>query len=322
MKGTFELQQLLRWYPADWRRRYGEEFVALLDDELAGSSPTRRFRLKVAVSGVRERAVEVGVTGAGTSRSTQRRNGSLVVLLAWSIMVIGGASLVKTAEHSATAIPVATRSVAQWAYGTAAVAGAVGTAFVVVGALIVLPRFVRFVRAGGWSSVRRTFFQAFVATVVTAAATLGVSAWAHHLSSLQRNGGDRWYSGAFLGYALLVTLVIFFWTKTALVTVTRLDLTNRIVRWESWLALGVTASTIAVAAGAMTWWVQMRLHAPWFLQGTPVGVSASPWSAHLMVTAFIMLVAMSAALWGAWRVTLTYVPVHDETFVLGGRGGT
>lgn len=322
MKRTFELQQLLRWYPSDWRRRYGDEFVALLEDELAGSPPTRRFRTKVAVSGVRERAVEMGVTGEGTPRSMQRRNGSLIVLFAWSIMAIGGASFVKTSEHSATAIPVTTRTVAQWAYTTAAVAGAVGTAFVLIGALIVLPRFVRFLRAGGWSSVRRSFVLAFVATALTAAATLGVSTWAHHLNSLQRNGGNRWYSAAFLSYAVLVTLAIFLWTKAVLVSVTRLDLTGRVLLGESWLALGVTVSTIVVAGGTVTWWVQMGLHAPWFLQGTPVNLAASPWSTPLIVTAFIMMLAMVTALWGAWRVALTFLPAHDDTFVLRGRGGT
>ena len=322
MKRLFDLEQLLRWYPSSWRQRYGDEFVALLEDELAGSTPTRRFRMKVAVSGLRERAVAVGALGDRAPRLTQRRNGSLTVLLAWSIMVLGGASLVKSAEHSAGAMPVATRGVAQWAYDTAALAGGVGTALVVVGALLVLPQFVRFVRGGGWSIVRRSYVHAMIATALAATATLGVSSWAHRLTTVQRNGGDHWYSGAFLGYALLVSLVIFLWTKAAVVTVTRLDLTGRVLLWESWLALGVTASSLTVASATFTWWVQMGLHAPWFLQGAPTGVSASPWSAHLIVTAVIMVVAVGMALWGAWRVTLTYLPGYDNSLIGGGRGGT
>jgi len=317
-----ELERLLRWYPATWRGRYGEEFLALFEDCLDGASPTLRFRLLNAVSGVRERAYESGVVGERAPLATQRRNGALIALMAWSIMVIGGASFAKMAEHSSTVLPLATRSVARWAYDTTVVAGIAGTLIVMVGALIALPGFVHFLRAGGWTSVRRKFTQAFAATVTTALATIGVSAWAHHLNSLQRNGGDRWYSWAFLGYALLMAAAIFLWTNATAATVVRMDFSARALRWESWLALGVALSTMVVVASTSTWWIQMGLHAPWFLQGTRAGVSASPWSPHLAVTALTMIVAMGTALWGAWRVALTYVPARVDTFVIGGRGGT
>ncbi len=44
-----ELGRLLRWYPPAWRDRYGDELVALLEDELDGTAPTVRLRVSLAV---------------------------------------------------------------------------------------------------------------------------------------------------------------------------------------------------------------------------------------------------------------------------------
>ncbi len=41
-------RKLLRWYPRAWRERYGEEFLAMVEDSLAGGRPTWRLRLGVA----------------------------------------------------------------------------------------------------------------------------------------------------------------------------------------------------------------------------------------------------------------------------------
>jgi hypothetical protein len=31
--------KLLRWYPRGWRERYGEEFLAMIEDSLGGRRP-------------------------------------------------------------------------------------------------------------------------------------------------------------------------------------------------------------------------------------------------------------------------------------------
>lgn len=53
--GDQRLRQLLRWYPRDWRERYGEEFLTLVEDTLDGRRPGWRLRLGVARAGLRER---------------------------------------------------------------------------------------------------------------------------------------------------------------------------------------------------------------------------------------------------------------------------
>lgn len=47
--------RVLRWYPAPWRRRYGDELVALLDDSYGEGHLGWRVRMSLLQSGVRER---------------------------------------------------------------------------------------------------------------------------------------------------------------------------------------------------------------------------------------------------------------------------
>jgi hypothetical protein len=46
---------VLRWYPAAWRRRYGEELIAMLDDTYGHDKLPRRVRMALLRSGLKER---------------------------------------------------------------------------------------------------------------------------------------------------------------------------------------------------------------------------------------------------------------------------
>jgi hypothetical protein len=234
-----------------------------------------------------------------------------MVLVAWSIMIVGGASLVKTAEHFSSALPAKSRLVAQFAYNTTAVAGVVGTLLVAAGAFVAFPGFLRFLRAKHWSQVRASFIRSLVASAVLIVSTLGLSLWAHTLSSAQRNGADALYSAAFLAFALLVVVTIALWTRTSVAIASRIDFTPAELRWESGFAIGVSLSSLVVVASATVWWIQMGLHAPWFLQGTTTGVATSPWSARLVLTVIVLALGAVSALWGASRVASTYRPAVD-----------
>jgi hypothetical protein len=233
-----------------------------------------------------------------------------MVLIAWSIMVVGGAGLAKTAEHFAMAMPVRSRFVAHFAYSTTAVAGIVGTLLVAGGVLVATPGFVRLLRAQHGSALRGRFAWPLVASVVLIIATVGLSSWAHSLNVAQRNGGDHLYSGAFLTYALLVVVTLGLWTRAGVTIARKIDFTERALRWESWLAVGVSLASVAVIGSTALWWIQMGLHAPWFLQGTATGTATSPWSAQLVVIVLVMALATATALWGASRVALTYLPTR------------
>lgn len=312
MKRGLDVGQLLRWYPESWRARYGDEFLALLEDRLSGSPPSIRLRTSVAMAGIRERCHASGMVGTQSSRLTQRRTGSLMVLVAWSIMIVGGAGLTKTAEHFAVAMPSRSRELAQFAYNVTAVAGIVGTLFVAAGAFVAFPGFLRLIRAKRWTKVRATFVWPVATFAVLALATFGLSLWARHLDAAQRNGSDHIYSGAFLLLALLVVVTIGLWVRAIITVASRIDFTARTLRWESWLALGVSISSMFVIASTVLWWIQMGLHAPWFLQGTAVGDTASPWSLNLVASVVPMALAALIALWGASRIAVSYRPTPRD----------
>lgn len=50
-----DAQRVLRWYPAAWRRRYGEELIAMVDDTHGEGHVPRHARMALIRSGLRER---------------------------------------------------------------------------------------------------------------------------------------------------------------------------------------------------------------------------------------------------------------------------
>lgn len=306
MKRDADVRRLLRWYPTDWRERYEDEYIVFLEDRLADAPFTWRLRVSVAFAGVRERCYRSGAVGTCSTTSTQRRTGALIVLVAWSVMMIGGAALAKTAEQFPAALAARSRGVAEFAYNATAAAGIAGTLLVVVGAFIAAPGFVRFVRAKRWFEVRRIFWTSLVATTMLGVGTFGLSQWAHHLTSAQRNGTDGLYSSMFLVFVFAVVVTIALWARTCVAIASRIDFTPRELRRESGVAFGVSLTSIVVIALTSVWWIQMGLHAPWFLEGTSRGIVASLTSAQLLAIMVPMVLGTLLAIWGASRVALTY----------------
>ena len=75
--------RLLRWYPAAWRARYGEEFTELLLAEFAEQPRSRRRTANVILSGLLARLAGLGLTGFGLSAADQARA---------SLATLGGAA--------------------------------------------------------------------------------------------------------------------------------------------------------------------------------------------------------------------------------------
>ncbi len=75
--------RLLRWYPAAWRARYGEEFTELLLAEFAERPSSRRRTANVILSGLLARLAGLGLTGFGLSAADQARA---------SLATLGGAA--------------------------------------------------------------------------------------------------------------------------------------------------------------------------------------------------------------------------------------
>jgi len=293
---------LLRWYPSAWRERYGEELVALMEESADEQPPTAKVKLSLAWAGLRERAHQSGLVGVQLSPADRARAGSLLVLCAWTAFVLAGASFSKATEHFAQALPVASRPLPQGAFDIVAALGVIGVTLVVLGAIAALPAFVRFLRDGGWSSIRRRVLRAIVLTVVTVGTVIPLSVWAHHLNDVQRNGGDNPYVGAFLAWALLVAATLAQWTAAGVVVARRTDLTRPVLHFEAMLAVAVAGIMVVITAATALWWGAMGKDAPWFLQGTAPGTRPSPFTVQLVLTMALMLIAVLVAVYGVIRV--------------------
>ena len=306
-----DLTGLLAWYPPSWRERYGDELVALMKDELDGRRPTIRFRASVAWSGLRERGHEAGLVGEQTAPAHQVRAGSLLVLCSWTAFVLAGASFAKLSEHLAGSVPASTRTLAQGAFDAVVLLAFAGAAVLALGAVTSLPSFVRFWRAGGGRAMRRPVAIATLLTALVVALAIPFVLWAHHLNSLQRNGANGVYVGAYVGLAVLVGAVLAQWTAVSVIAARRIDWSRRVLRVEAALAMTLAASMVAISGATAIWWGSIGRDAPWFLQGTPTGTSGTPFTLNIVLTMALMAVAAFSGLYGGSRIARSWRAVSE-----------
>jgi hypothetical protein len=299
--GRGGLSGLLRWYPPAWRARYGDELVALMEDSLDGGRPSPRFRWSVAVAGLRQRARALDALGRRGGPADRVRDGALVVLCAWTAFVLAGASFAKQAEHFGSSLPPSQVGLPTAAMTTVMVAAMAGAALVALGAVAVLPAFVRFLRAGGWADLRRPVLAASALSVAVVGATVGLAGWAHSLSFARRNGADAAYSAAFLAWAAGVAVALALWTAVAVRAGRRIDTRRGILGLEALLAAGVALAMAVMTAATAVWWGALSVDAPWFLRGTDPGTSPSPLEPRLALTMILMVAATAVAARGVTR---------------------
>lgn len=160
-------QRLLRWYPREWRDRYGEEFLAMMEDTLDGRRLTLRLRISVARGGLRERRhqVRTRLTGRTTAKRLERVFRLLVAFLAGSV----AATIPATVKASP---PPARAWLAAAAQDALIAVCALAGLCILAGGAVALPAFGRFLRAGGWPKIRR---RAIWAAGATAAAGGGLT---------------------------------------------------------------------------------------------------------------------------------------------------
>jgi hypothetical protein len=299
-RGRDETSSLLRWYPRAWRERYGEELQALMEDGLGDGAPTAMFKVSMVRAGLREHAH--CLLGAHGSPPERARTGSLLVLCSWTAFVLAGASFSKVSEHFARAMPFASRAISQDAFNVVAALGIVGVGLVMLGAIAALPACGRFVRGGGWSSIRGHVIRSTLLAAMAVGAAIPLSVWAHHLNEIQRNGGDGIYSGAIGLWALLVTATLAQWTVTGVATARRIDWARRTLRIEAVLAVAVAGVMATMTVATALWWGTVAQDAPWFLHGTASGTHPSPFTLQLVVTMMLMLISVLVAVYGTVEV--------------------
>jgi hypothetical protein len=272
--------RLLRWYPAGWRARYGEEFAELLIAEFAEQPRSWRRAADVARGGMVARLTRAGLTDHRLEPAEQVRAGlataacALAVFLApgiamWAQLTIGwdwvppaaaGARIAMVAMTAAVALlavlallaaaPLAwsaalnlRRRPARRALRGPALLAVVGTGVLAVGSHHLQNAWPG---TGAHAWVQPGLVPAGVAAF-SWAATLSVSAyWAHPAALAAFPAAEIVWMA--VSPAALITAV-----AGVAGLVRRLDLSPRILRYEARLARSAAAAMAVFLAGACCW---------------------------------------------------------------------
>ena len=306
------MRLLLRVYPSAWRARYGPELVTLIEELEGGARISWRVRVDVLRAGVVERARALALRGLAPRERV--REGSVLVLYAWVVFVIGGFGAQKASEHWQAVTPSAKRSLPAAAVDVFLVAASVGSALVLLGVAVSLPRLAALIREGGWAQIRRPILRAAWLSALTLAATFGLAAWAHSLGPVARNGGDVAYGAAFVAWVILLATCLLAWAAAAAMTARQLAWSTRTLRFEARLATTVSAAMVVMTIATAVWWGSLASAAPWFFDGRPAGTSASAVVSNMVVPTGLMLCATVLGLIGATRAmrALTRVSLPPE----------
>jgi hypothetical protein len=299
-------ERLLRWYPPQWRARYGGELTALLEDTyVTANDVPRRQRLELARSGLAERARAAALVGRSQDPDARLRGGSVLVLCGWAFYIVAGVMFVKVADRWSTRSSHVGHWVATGGFDVVAVASGVGCLVVLLGALLVLPSFVRFLQAGAWHEVRRPIGVAIV-SVVTSAVLFGILvARAHGMTAHGRNGGDAFYNALFVFVGLMCFAAVACATAAAVSVARRVELSRRMLRILGATAIGLVSAMGLVLLSLVTWWASEAVHSPGFLaqgigNGVPFNSSVAP--PTLLASGLLMTVGLALGLAGLIRV--------------------
>jgi hypothetical protein len=292
----------LRWYPRDWRNRYGEELAALLEDTHPGGPVPIGTRLALMRAGTVERLHGVRRACFGPGSLDGVRSGSLLVLCAWGAFVVAGAGFAKFAEHWDAATPPGDRPAPAAAYAAVQWSSFVGAIVVVAAAALCLPALVRLIRGGAWPGIRRPVRRAGLVTAVTVVGGVGVTVWAHHLSGGGRHGGAWAFQLVGSVWVLMICVSIGLGAAAAVSVVRQLDLGPRALRLQGALALVMTVVMTVILGGTIAWWVSVARVAPSFLGAGPHGSPGSLFPPVMATVGVLMVAGLVAALAGARSV--------------------
>jgi hypothetical protein len=305
-------QRALRWYPSTWRRRYGSELAALLEDTYGDQRLPVRARLSLLRAGLTERLRAGGLAGSSRPASAGVRAGALLALWAWATCMVAGGAFANIADGWQPALPAGSTFLPMAGYVLAAVAGLAGGCLVLAGAALCMPAFIRFLRAGGWAQIRGRVLLAASLLALTIMGFAAARAWAAHLDQHQRNGGLWTYSLLFIVVALLASATIAAWTAAGAAAARRIELPVRVLRTCQALAIAIAVVIAVLIAGTATWWAAIAARAPWFFTGAPHGAAGSVAPAGLIGVVVLMTAGLLLGAAGAWRASAAARRLADE----------
>ena len=301
--------RLLRCYPPAWRERYGNDLAACLDDMYAGRLPVRAAA-SLAVGGMREWVRSARSNGADLPAAGRVRSGVVTVLSAWAAFVIAGSGFAKISEHFDGWLTDRNRTVPDVAHAVVQDVATVSGVMVLIGLALAVPALLQLLSSGGWATIRRHVTRAAASTAATAAMTVAVGVWAHHLSDPQRNGSNAGYAALFFVWASVVVMTVALWTVATVATARRLALPRRILLAEGALATVVTIGMLVMVLAAAAWWVAMASSAPSFFGGAP-GLGRA-WTPQLVGMATLMLAALTVGAVGVTRIARAHSVIRSS----------
>jgi hypothetical protein len=272
--------RLLRWYPAAWRARYGDEFAELLIAEFAEQPRSWRRAADVARAGLLVRLTRAGLTGHQLEPAEQVRAGLATATCA--LAAFGAPGVAMWAQ-----LTIGWEWASRAAVG-ATIAMAAMTAAVLLVAVLTLLAAVPLIWSAACGLRRRPVRRALRGPALLAMAGAGVLAiGSHHFQNGWPGTGAHPWAGHGLvpagvaAFSWAATLwVSAYWAHPAALAafpaaeiawmalspaalivavagvaglVRRLDLSVRMLRYEAWLASGAAAGMAVFLIGACCW---------------------------------------------------------------------
>jgi hypothetical protein len=270
--------RLLRWYPREWRARYGEEFTELLVAELEERPRSLRRSVDLARSGLTARAAAAGLGGQPIDTGGSGRRSlatlaaalsifSVVALALWSQLTIGWQWAPPATHATSLAMvvmslgllvvgvvcllaiaPVACLAVRSIATRWRHLLGPIG--LVVAGLLVLVVGTHHF--ANGWPGARghpwadQGIVPGGVAAYAWASTLFVTSYWLHPASLTQ-------FPGSEVAWMLVSPVAVGALIVGATRIVRRVDLSPRVIRYERTLGLCAAVTTAIFFTGAALW---------------------------------------------------------------------
>jgi hypothetical protein len=304
-------EHMIRWYPASWRTRYGEELTTLLHDAHGTAKVPLGVRLSLARRGSIERARASGLFANSLEGPNLTRAGSLLVLWGWALFMVAGAIVAKIGEHWESAVPAAHRSLPRVAFGVVQLAGGLGGLIVLIAAALSLPGFLELLRARKWLEIRRSVIRSMVAGFTAIIATVAIVIWSHHLSPHQRNGGFFFHGLVLVLWSLSIVIALVMATAAATAVAHHTSLSRRVLRLLGSMATALTALMLGVAVGTIIWWAVMADYAPRFL-GSGLLATSNVLPPQLIAAVFLMFAGLTLASIGTIRIAQSVALKHPS----------
>ena len=287
-------RRLVRLYPQGWRVRYGEEFLAILEQ-----GPVSVWGLLDVVLGALDARLRPQVTSERRMMVEKMRGSVLLVLWAWAFLIVAGVGFQKMTEYG-DFVRAARDSVAVGVAFHAVVIGAVLTlAAVVVGGVPVAFAALRKALAEG----RKDVPLMFCVPLLSLAAFVGYALLIVEVvypALRHPTVHDAVNVAFFLSLAGAFLLAAGASVRAVSGAVRRSGVEGQPIRFALYPATVAAIAMVVVLAGTTVWGVALRAQAPTLFAGDD-GILSTPTYATWLVIVVVMAASTAVALAGAVR---------------------